>query len=219
MIFVLEGLPGAGKSTIKNLLQHDEYWKDSIFIPEIVDEKLLKKYLDNMEKEAYHFQCEIQKQTIQRFKAAAILSRVGYNVFIDRGMVGNSLFVKVQKDLGLITEEKYNEYTREFSGGNPDIFPSEYSHLLGSVKIIKVYIKVKPEIALKRIEKRSRNGESGYDIEYLQKLYDEHRIFEQSAIVIENNETIIDALQKHDPNQVSNKLKSSCDGLQRTWYV
>tara|TARA_R110001632_G_scaffold50169_7_gene125310 strand:- start:286 stop:945 length:660 start_codon:yes stop_codon:yes gene_type:complete len=219
MIFVLEGIPGAGKSTIKNLLQHDDYWKDSIFIPEIVDEKLLKKYLDNMKKEAYHFQCEIQRQTMQRLKAAAILAKQGYNVFIDRGMIGNSLFVKVQKDLGFITEEEYDKYTKEFSSTNPKTYPMEYNQLLGSVKIAKVYIKVKPEIAMKRIKKRSRNGESGYDIEYLKKLYNEHCIFEQNTIIIENNETIIDALQKHDPNQVSSKLKSSCDGLQHTWHV
>lgn len=208
MIFVLEGLPGAGKTTVKNLLHNDPYWKDSIFLPEIVDQKMLEKYLSDMKSNAFSFQTEMQKKTIARMKAAAILANEGYNVFIDRGMKGNYYFTKAQHDSGFINDKEFEEYEKEFNLTNLRRFTYHDMKMLNDVSIKHVYIKVKPEIALKRIGKRSRGGENSYTLEYLQMLEKYHAKMENDgSIVIENNKTIIDELP--DPNNISKTLKSS----------
>jgi len=163
-VFVLEGLPGVGKTLhCKSALAHDTNVK---VLDEWVDPVILPKYLADMKLWAKDFQFKIQEDTISRMREAVTLARQGYTVYVDRGIVGNRCFAEMQYEAGFISESDMEIYRSSFS----------YDQIEGlkEVKVTVIYMSADVEYCLAHIKQRGRKGEETYTHDYLSRLKKKH---------------------------------------------
>lgn len=163
-LIILEGPQSCGKTTLGKsyVAAHPE----AIFLEEWVDEMVLKEYLENMKEKATNFQFYIQEETINRVKKAIELVKSGKTVLLDRGLIGNQCFAKVQHDTGVISDQDFERYLKSFSYELIPGFPEIYSKT--------IYMKADAEFCLQRIRFRAREGESSYDLNYLNRIIQAH---------------------------------------------
>ena len=163
-LIILEGLPGASKTLFgKSYVAAHE---NAVFLEEWVDERVLKEYLENMKEKATSFQFYIQEETVNRIKKAIELVKTGKTVVLDRGLIGNSCFAFVQNDACVISDQEMKIYEKRFSYDNIEGFKN--------IKSSTLYLKATPEFCLERIRNRGRDGESAYDLKYLNQLAGTH---------------------------------------------
>lgn len=158
LVIVLEGLIGVGKSTLGRSLE--KHLSNIAWMPEPINEELLKLYISNMARYAFPFQTIVARERIQSYKEARRLASQGKTVIIDRGLPGDLAFAQMQKDKGFFTEEEFRVYLNLTSESSdvpkPDII---------------VYLDCTPETAWKRILARSNPAEKkGYNLQYLKDL-------------------------------------------------
>ena len=85
----------------------------------------------------------------------------------DRTIYEDAIFAKTLLNLGLMDERDYRTYLSLFK---------HMSNFMCRPNII-IYLDIKPETSMKRIEMRSRDVESGISLEYLEMLYREYEVF------------------------------------------
>ena len=181
-LIILEGIQSSGKTTLgKSYVSENP---NAVFLEEWVDEKVLKEYLENMKEKAKDFQFHLQEETVNRVKKAIELVKAGRIVILDRGLIGNECFVRVQHDAGLISDEDMNAYLKSFS----------YNLIPGFTEIpsTTVYMKATAEFCLERIRSRNRTGESSYTLEYLNQLVHMHDTLIKPDVImkIETNDSL-----------------------------
>lgn len=175
LILSIEGNIGAGKSTIIEKLK--EYMGDVhgiLFLKEPLDiwegvkesatgENILQKFYGNPEKYAFSFQVmayasrlSMIRDAIERHEPAVIIC--------ERSLEADKhIFAQMLHDEGTIDDvnfQIYNMFYKEFS---------EKYQLNGVI-----YIDADADVCHKRVETRSREGESKISLEYLQKCKDYH---------------------------------------------
>lgn len=157
-IIALDGLPGAGKTTLgKTLKSHlEESNVKCVFLSEYVNQLLLSLYISDMGKYSFMFQVAMLKEKKMIYERAQELAKDGYLVIIDRSKIGDLSFALMQKDTYNWTKEEYDVYESMFNELNP-------------VDLI-VNMDTTECIAFDRKKKRNRSCESAYTIEYYQLL-------------------------------------------------
>jgi deoxyadenosine/deoxycytidine kinase len=177
IILTIEGNIGAGKSTILQKLKDkiaEEEHKHIMFLKEPVDEwdkirdkentPFLTKFYENTEKYSFAFQimaCTTRIGVIKR----AIDENPECKVFIcERSIEADSqIFAKMLHNDGLIGELEYQVY---------ELFYNEHKELYKTSGC--VYLDTFAEKCHERVKKRSRDGESGISLEYLEKCQKYH---------------------------------------------
>ena len=159
-VYILEGLPGVGKTTYGKSRQ--KVCSSVVFIAEEVDDKQLKLYLQDMKGKARDFQFSVQKLTTERLKRAAALAKQGKHVYVDRGLLGNACFAELQHRQGFISKEDIQRYREEFT--------YEGVEGLQDVECRTIYMKASASFCLTRIAARAREGENSYTLGYLEEL-------------------------------------------------
>ena len=158
-IIIIEGLQGVGKSVFCE--SYAKCNKNVVVLKEWVDNQILEEYINDMPNKATSFQCKAQQETIKKLYEAIQLVKENKTVLLDRGIYGNLVFCTLQHEKGYISVVDFNFYK-----------------IMCEVKInvpIETWLlKCTPEIALERIKKRNRDGESAYTLEYLQDLDKKH---------------------------------------------
>ena len=181
-LIILEGIQSVGKTTLGR--SYVDANPNAVFLEEWVDEKVLKEYLENMKEKAKDFQFYIQEETVNRIKKAIELVKSRKTVILDRGLIGNECFARVQHDSGLISNEDFETYLKSFS----------YNLIPGfkDVSSTTVYMKATPEFCLERIRSRNRSGESSYTLDYLNKLVHMHDTLIQPDVImkIDSNDSL-----------------------------
>ena len=173
IIISIEGNIGSGKSTLVDRLKHLYQSKDDIFFLQepvdtwntITDENgitILEKYYENQEKYAFPFQMmayisriSILRQAIKNSNAKVIITE--RCVFTD-----SNVFAKMLYDTKKIEPIEYCIYRKWF-----DEFVEDFP-----IKNV-IYVKTDPSIALERVIKRNRLGET-IPIEYLATCHQYH---------------------------------------------
>ena len=181
-LIILEGVQACGKTTLgKSYVAANP---NAIFLEEWVDEKVLKEYLQNMKDKAKDFQFYIQEETVNRVKKAIELVKTGKIVILDRGLIGNECFARVQHNAGLISNEDMETYSKTFSYG---MIPG-----FADIKSTTIYMKATAEFCLERIRTRAREGESTYDLDYLNRLINMHNTLIKSEVImkIDSNDSL-----------------------------
>ena len=173
-IISIEGNIGSGKSTLlHHLKSHFKNDKNIIFLKEPVEDwetindgngnTILQKFYEDQYRYSFSFQMmayisrlAILKETIDLNPNAIIIT--------ERCLYTDKLvFAKMLYDAGKIELINYKIYLKWF-----DVFAKEYP-------ISKViYVNTEPDICIKRINKRSRNGEQHIPIEYLRECHKYH---------------------------------------------
>lgn len=160
-IITLEGLIGAGKSTLGIALE--SYLKsiglEAKFFPEYVCKPLLNQYIANMPKYAYPFQIIMLQKRFEIYHRAHEYSLTGGIAIVDRSLIGDYTFAKMQHDSGHISDSEMEVYL-EIMRGEKTIEPTSI-----------IYLDCKPDIAFNRMINRGIISEqNGYQLKYFIEL-------------------------------------------------
>lgn len=164
-LLCVEGLIGAGKST---LISHLKDKIDLYFIAEpvlqwqkVIDsQSLLGNLYKDFRRWSYTFQINSVLTRAQAIEEERHLSR-GRHLVMERSLLSDrECFARLYFETGMMSALEWYWYSRYYDFINlrikhPDAF---------------IYLRVKPEIALKRIEKRNRKEESSITLDYLNDL-------------------------------------------------
>ena len=172
MTIIIEGLIGTGKSTAGYSLTR---WLNcngirAQYFPEYRNNRLLDQYIKNMPKYAYAFQIFMLQQRLHIYSEAKRFSELGGISIIDRSLLGDYTFAKMQKQKGYFTIDEWNVYIslmEHDSKIEPDII---------------MYLHCSPEISFNRMKLRGIKSEvGGYTIEYFNDL---HKAYESTMAEI-----------------------------------
>lgn len=158
---ILEGLIGAGKSTMGQSLEKylNSLGLKAKYFAEFLHKPLLDLYLDNMEKYAFPFQVIIARERLQIYSKARRFSKKGGISIIDRGLLGDLTFARMQKEKGFISPSEYETYL------------SLLNHKENPEPYLTIFLECSPQTAFERMKKRNHSSEvSGYTLEYFEQL-------------------------------------------------
>lgn len=193
-IISIEGNIGSGKSTLLHYLKQQlKYNENIVFLKEPVDDwetikdengvTILQKFYSNQNLYSFPFQMmayisrlAILKEVIEKNPNAIIIT--------ERSLYTDKLvFAKMLFDSGKIELINYRIYLKWF-----DVFAKEYP----ITKVI--YVNTEPDICIKRINKRSRNGEENIPLDYLKECHKYHTsmLDINSSDCITNDQLVLD---------------------------
>jgi deoxyadenosine/deoxycytidine kinase len=210
IIISIEGNIGSGKSTILEKLE--EYTNNRcdlkfVFLKEPVDiwegiqdpntgENIIQKFYQDQSKYAFPFQVMAYASRLSMLRNA-IQYKTADIIVCERSLDADKyIFAKMLYDEGKIDEISYQIY---------NYFYKEYMADLQLDGII--YINADAKVCHERINKRSRLGESGIPLEYLQKCQSYHdEWLKNTATVVYNINANVDVKYDYnDPNDIGNK--------------
>jgi len=178
-IIILEGSIGVGKTTLGNKLCEflNKIGLDARFYKEFVNESLLKLYINNMKKHAFSFQSIMARERRHIYLNAVEYSKTGGISIVDRGLIGDYVFAKMQKDKNFIDDDEWKVYVDLVSTELPE--PS-----------MVLYMRAIPEISFLRMKHRNNESEkSGYTLKYFEDL---HKTYDEVIKNCKYNHTTLD---------------------------
>lgn len=196
VIISIEGNIGSGKTTIIENLE--KYYKDDksvLFLREPLDvwesvkdpvtgENILQKFYAEPDKYAFAFQVMAYATRLSMVRDAIKTGCGHFKVIVlERSLAADKrIFAKMLYDDGKIDDVCYQIYQK---------FYKEFSDEVGLDGI--VYIDADAEVCKERVQKRSRQGEDGIPLEYLQKCkkyHDDWMSDEPNALKIKTNQNV-----------------------------
>eukprot|EP00462_Mataza_sp_D1_P001947 CAMPEP_0175096580 /NCGR_PEP_ID=MMETSP0086_2-20121207/4809_1 /TAXON_ID=136419 /ORGANISM="Unknown Unknown, Strain D1" /LENGTH=287 /DNA_ID=CAMNT_0016369993 /DNA_START=61 /DNA_END=924 /DNA_ORIENTATION=+ len=160
----ISGLIGAGKSTLATALA--KKLELPVYYEPVEDNIYLADFYKDMAKEAFPMQVYLLNK---RFAQQQVIIWQGKGGVQDRTIYEDSIFAKMLKDSGLMSDRDYSTYR--------DLF-QHMSNFMKKPNII-VHLDVSPEESHRRIAMRNRGCESGITLEYLQNLHKAYESFIQ----------------------------------------
>ncbi len=153
---VVEGTVGAGKTTLVEILEKDRSMRGFYEMNDELADKILEKYYQDRHRWCLAMELYFLHKRFLQIRQASLTEKA----VMDRSMAGDFVFVKMQRELGLLQSIEYSVYENFFKT-MVEISPSPR---------LLVYIKCSVDTALQRIEKRGRNYEIGVERSYWEKL-------------------------------------------------
>lgn len=205
-IVSIEGNIGSGKSTLVDRLQ--KYFAGServCFLQEPVDiwntiqdkegNTMITKFYSDTKKYSFAFQMMAYISRLSMLREAI---KKDYNVIVvERSMFTDKMvFAKMLYDDGKIEEVEYQIYNKWFDEFIQDLPPIDI-----------VYVKTSPSVALERVEKRAREGES-IPLAYLENCHNYHENWLKEESQTYRNKIVIqgDTDIEKDPAVLNNWL-------------
>ena len=205
MLIYIEGNIGTGKTTfINNLNRYLSQFSNKVeVVLEPVDEwmetkcadgeNILQKFYGNGEKWAFAFQMNSFISRIKKIEDTGKdkLLFVERSIYTDR-----HCFAKLCYEDGKMTKLEYDVYCKwnDWLSNCFKVQPNAY-----------IYLKCNPNVNSERILQRSREGEEGIPLEYLEALHRKHEEWmenESKSVPV----LTIDALENFMDEQVMNKI-------------
>ena len=152
----IAGLIGAGKTTLATAL--GEHLGLPVYYEPVQDNEYLADFYIDTARYSFATQIYLLNRRFQQHQE--IIWRGGGGVQ-DRTIYEDAVFAKTLVDQDLMEERDYRNYLQLFR---------YMSNFMCRPNLI-VYLDVKPERSMERIESRSRDVESGITLEYLEALY------------------------------------------------
>jgi deoxyadenosine/deoxycytidine kinase len=206
VIISIEGNIGSGKTTIiGNLEKHLQDDQCILFLREPLDvwetvkdpltgENILQKFYADPNKYAFAFQVMAYATRLSMVRQAIKNGKGQYKaIVLERSLAADKrIFAKMLYDDGKIDDVCYQIYQK---------FYSEFSDEICLDGI--VYIDADAEVCKQRVEKRSRQGEDGIPLDYLQKCkkyHDDWMSDEPKALKIKTNQNVT-----YDPADITDQ--------------
>ena len=176
-MFIVEGNIGAGKSTflkiMQQLLPHITTALEPIALWDTPDQgnSLLERFIQDPHRWAYTMEtftmmCRVREH-LHYQKQIALPGAP--DLLVERSIYsGHYVFSLNGYRQGFMTEQEWQMYLIYFNY----LIPSWCKAPRGFI-----YLRTDPEIAYQRIQKRSRNSETGISLEYLQQVHEQHEQF------------------------------------------
>lgn len=198
MIINICGLMGAGKSTlVKNLSTENGY---TVYYEPVNDNPFLVDYYKEQTRWAFSSQVYYLWERYKQSQEAFLQSLRGETVIIDSSVYSDLVFVLVQNQANYFTEGEFNTYINMHK-----ILSSQMA-----TPDLVIWLELKPEQAMERIKKRSRECESGVKLEYLQRLYS---AYQDVLGRIEKHANVVRIDATPDSNSVRDSVCSLIDAL------
>lgn len=160
----IAGMIGAGKSTLAKAL--GDHLNLPVYYEPVQDNEYLADFYADTPRYAFATQIYLLNRRFQQHQE--IIWRGGGGVQ-DRTIYEDAVFARTLVTLGLMEDRDYRNYVSLFR---------HMSNFMCRPNVI-VYLDVRPERSLERINQRQRDVESGVSLEYLQALYGEYETFVQ----------------------------------------
>jgi deoxyadenosine/deoxycytidine kinase len=160
-VFTIEGIIGVGKSTLgRSLEDHlNMIGLRAKFFPEYVNHELLEQYIGDMKKYAYAFQMIMLCKRIEIYREAERHAKKGGIALIDRSIIGDMTFARMQKDNGNFTQDEWEKYL--------SLMKSE----IQLTPTASIYLRCTSQTSLDRVKLRGIVSEiGGYTTEYMEQL-------------------------------------------------
>lgn len=163
-MIIIQGVVGAGKSTVAEMLA--ARLKVPVFPEPVETNPYLSKYYADPERYAFPMQVFLlHNRFIQGLKAKTLKQCV-----MDTSMYGNDIFVEIQHGMKYMSDEDYITYST---------LSNTYKNIVGAPDMM-VYLQCSPQVAINRIIRRNRPSELIAPIQYWYDLYDANeRWFEE----------------------------------------
>lgn len=158
----IAGMIGAGKSTLAKTL--GEHLGIDVYYEPVADNEYLEDFYKDTAKYAFATQIYLLNR---RFQQHQEIIWTGRSAVQDRTIYEDSIFAKMLVQIGLMDKRDYATYQQLFK---------HMSNFMCRPNVI-VYLDVKPERSMQRIDARGRAAESGITMEYLEALYQGYREF------------------------------------------
>jgi len=156
------GLIGAGKTTLATAL--GQHLGLPVYYEPVTDNEYLADFYRDTARYSFATQIYLLNRRFQQHQE--IIWRGGGAVQ-DRTIYEDAVFAKTLVDRGLMEERDYRTYLSLFK---------HMSNFMCRPNVI-VYLDLSPETSLSRVQERSRNVESGVDLDYLRDLHREYESF------------------------------------------
>lgn len=151
MAIVIDGIIGAGKSTVAAFLCEELGLK---FYEELSSERsdsLAQRMLDKFYSDQARWSAIIQVMFLnERFKSIKDIESMNENAVVDRSIYGDEIFAKTIHDRGQMTDDEFQIYKDLLQNMLEHIKPPE----------IMIYLDVSVDTALERIKARDRSTEA-----------------------------------------------------------
>ena len=154
-IIGISGIIGVGKSTLSKNLGNELGF--NVIKEPVETNEYLSSFYNDMKKYSFPMQIYLLNA---RFKQHQQMVWSDNSSIQDRTIYEDVIFAKMLHESNMIEDLDFKTYIELFNN---------MSNFLHRPDII-LYLDVNPEIAIKRINSRSRNCESGISLEYLQAL-------------------------------------------------
>jgi deoxyadenosine kinase len=158
----IAGLIGAGKTTLATAL--GEHLGLPVYYEPVADNEYLQDFYRDTARYAFATQIYLLNRRFQQHQE--IIWRGGGGIQ-DRTIYEDAVFAKTLVNLNLMDERDYRTYL--------DLF-KHMSNFMCRPNII-VYLDLSPETSMGRIQQRSRDVESGIQMDYLRMLHQEYESF------------------------------------------
>ena len=170
----IEGNIGSGKSTILKIIREnfpelsilDEPLTEWQNVGEKKDINLLGLYYGQPERWGFTFQIYAFMSRLAKWTEYSQMTGKGIRVSERSLLSDRFIFASIMKDMAILDEAEHAIYLQF------------YDHLVSMSQIVDlfgvIYIQCSPETCEKRILKRSREGEGGIPLDYLQRIHDKH---------------------------------------------
>lgn len=199
LYIALSGLIGAGKTTLSKELGRVLNLK--VYHEPVADNPYLADFYGDMKQHGFAMQIYLLNE---RFRQQQAIVWSGNSAVQDRSIYEDKVFAAMLRDDGIISERNYATYEQLFA--NMSKFMSRPTLL--------VYLDVKPETALQRIEARGRACENSITLEYLAKL---HASYERFINEIAKTVQVlrIDYSQFHDAKEMARVIQDHVHSMGR----
>lgn len=158
-LLILEGNIGAGKTSLGRSLE--QYLRGRglkvKFFTEYRNNVLLSAYIDNMAKYAFAFQLFMLSKRVEIYRMAQEFAVSGGLAIIDRSIIGDRTFARMQYNNGLISEEDWQIYNA--------VLDAE----INLIPDVCLYLNLAVNQLMLHIERRGIAEEvNGYTVNYIQ---------------------------------------------------
>jgi deoxyadenosine/deoxycytidine kinase len=160
-VYTLEGGVAGGKSTAGRSMANklNEMGISAQFFPEYVNRRLLRQFIRDMNRYAYSFQMLMLFKRIEIYNEAERFANTGGIAIIDRSIMGDMTFARMQMENGNITNDEWNTYL-EVVRDEIRLVPSA-----------SLFLKCSVETSMERIRVRGNEEEiRGYSVDYIKQL-------------------------------------------------
>lgn len=130
-------------------------------LPEMVNEKLLKAFYENVKGMAFPFQLYMLATRLYQLDLAEKYDEKSLLV-LDRGVVGDTIFASLHHKQGNISDQEFDLYQ--------SVCQQRMPRQLSDRVDVLIYLDVSPQTCLERVEKRARSAEEKLPLDYLEQL-------------------------------------------------